>query len=341
MLFYWFSRVTIPQADRNLNPILGIMPVLKRIEKIRRGYGQQWHFYLYNGGPAFIIAGCIINCQRKRDRMTITDTDQCVASIIMAAGRGSRMKGYEGNKTLLPLEPGSSVFNGRHPLIMHLMENLPDGSKSLIVNHRKEEVMAVTRGTGAVYCEQPVLNGTGGAILAAENFIASQTARRVIITMGDVPFVKKSTYENLVDGLATRDLMILGFSPKDKKQYGVLEIEQGQVRKITEWKFWKDYPSDLQDRLTVCNSGIYAARRSALVHYLPILASRPQIVQKDVDGKMTDIEEFFFTDLIEYMVKDGKRVGFHVVDDEYETMGIDDVAALEKAQAIFAGLSRR
>ena len=27
--------------------------------------------------------------------------------------------------------------------------------------------------------------------------------------------------------------MILGFSPKDKKQYGVLEIEQGQVRKIT------------------------------------------------------------------------------------------------------------
>lgn len=269
--------------------------------------------------------------------MTLTGTDQRVASIIMAAGRGSRMKGYEGNKTLLPLEPGPSVFDGRHPIVLHLMKNLPDGSRALIVNHCKADVMAATRDTGAVYCEQPVLNGTGGAILAAGDFIASQPAPWVIITMGDVPFVKTSTYTNLVDGLDSHELMILGFSPRDKKQYGVLEIEQGRVRKITEWQSWKDYPPRQQDRLTVCNSGIYAARRSALLHYLPILASRPQIVQKEVNGKMTDIEEFFFTDLIEYMVQDGKRVGFHVTDDEHETMGIDDVTALEKAQAIFGG----
>ncbi len=271
--------------------------------------------------------------------MTLTDTDRRVTSIIMAAGRGSRMKGYEGNKTLLPLEPGNSVFNGRQPIVMHLMANLPAGSKSIIVNHCKKEVMATTRDTGVVYCEQPVLNGTGGAILATGDFIASQTAQRVIITMGDVPFVKKETYENLAAGLDDQDLMVLGFSPKDRKQYGVLEIEQGQVKKITEWKFWKDYPSQRQVQLTICNSGIYAARKSALMHYLPILASRPQSVQKEVDGKMTDIEEFFFTDLIEAMVQDGKRVGFHVADDEFETMGIDDVAALEKAQALFDGLS--
>ncbi|BBO66245.1 hypothetical protein DSCA_01750 [Desulfosarcina alkanivorans] len=269
--------------------------------------------------------------------MTLTDTDRQVASIIMAAGRGSRMKGYEGNKTLLPLQPGSSIFKGRHPIIRHLMENLPAGATSLIVNHCKDEVMAATRDSGAVYCDQPVLNGTGGAILAAGDFVASQPARHVIITMGDVPFVKKKTYEKLVDGLDAHHLMILGFSPRDKKQYGVLEIEQGRVRKITEWKFWKDYPPHIQDRLTVCNSGIYAARQSALVDYLPVLASRPQVVQKEIDGKITDIEEFFFTDLIEYMVRDGKRVGFHVVEDASETMGVDDVAALEKAQALFAG----
>ena len=111
------------------------------------------------------------------------------------------MEGYEGNKTLLPLEPDSSVFNGRRPIIMHLMENLPVGPKSIIVNHRKDEVMATTRDVGVVYCEQPVLNGTGGAILATGDFIASQTAQRVIITMGDVPFVNKSTYQDLVAGL--------------------------------------------------------------------------------------------------------------------------------------------
>lgn len=268
--------------------------------------------------------------------MNLTGSDKHVASIIMAAGRGSRMKEYAGSKTLLPLVPEDSVFEGRQPLILHLMENLPAGPRAVIVNHCKSQVMDTTRHTGAVYCEQPVLNGTGGAILVAGDFVGTQNVQRVLITMGDVPFVKRTTYEKLVDGLDDHDLMILGFSPQDKKQYGVLEIEKGQVSKITEWKYWQDYSTEQQDRLTVCNSGIYAVRKAQLVHYLPILASRPQIVQKQIDGKVTNIEEFFFTDLIEFMVQDGKRVGFHVVEDEYETMGIDDVAALEKAQAIHA-----
>jgi len=271
--------------------------------------------------------------------MTPIPAQSPVAAIIMAAGRGSRMQGYDGNKTLLPLKPGNAMFDGNHPILMHLMENLPPGPRALIVNHCQKEVRAATARTGAEYYEQPVLNGTGGAILAAGDFVAAQDADRVIITMGDVPFVKQSTYARLVDGLDDHDLTILGFSPRDKKQYGVLEIDKGQVKKITEWKYWKDYPADRQHRLTICNSGIYAARRTVLAHYLPILASRPQIVQKEVDGRMTDIQEYFFTDLIEFMVQDGRAVGYHVVEDEFETMGVDDVPALEKAQAIYAGLS--
>jgi bifunctional UDP-N-acetylglucosamine pyrophosphorylase/glucosamine-1-phosphate N-acetyltransferase len=268
--------------------------------------------------------------------MNDTGKDEVVASIIMAAGRGSRMKGYEGNKTLLPLQPYDSLFSGRTPIVMHLMKNLPDGPKALIVNHCQEQVKNITGDTGASYYEQPVLNGTGGAILAAADFISEQNAQWVIITMGDVPFVKDKTYGDLVQGLNEHDLMILGFSPVDKKQYGVLEIREGGVKKITEWKFWKDYPEQEQAKLTVCNSGIYAIRRKELDRYLPILASRPQIVQKEVDGKLKDIEEYFFTDLIEYMVQDGKKVGYHVVEEESETMGIDDVEALKKAQALFA-----
>ena len=270
--------------------------------------------------------------------MTAIDTTPMVASIIMAAGRGSRMKGYAGNKTVLPLAPSTGVLTGDHPIIAHLIENLPMGPKAVVVHHGKEAVMAATRATGAVYCEQPVLNGTGGAILASADFIRSQSAQRVIITMGDVPFIEKATYAMLIDGLASCDLMILGFSPTDKKQYGVVEIDGGRVARITEWKYWKDYSSDRQACLTVCNSGIYAARKSTLMAYLPILASRPQIVRKEVDGKLIDIEEFFFTDLIEAMVQDGKRVGVHVAADESETMGIDDLEALQKAQVIYAGI---
>jgi bifunctional UDP-N-acetylglucosamine pyrophosphorylase/glucosamine-1-phosphate N-acetyltransferase len=258
-----------------------------------------------------------------------------IATIVMAAGRGSRMKGYAGNKTLLPLVPGKSLFEGRRPLLLHLLEQLPQGPKALIVHHCKEDVMAATRGLGVVYCEQPRLNGTGGAIIAAQSFIESQSCERFIITMGDVPFVQQKTYARLVASLDDNDIVVLGFRPLDKKQYGVLEIKNEKVQKITEWKFWKGYPPEEQTALTICNSGIYAITKAALTHYLPILASRPQIVHKEVNGRMTPIEEYFITDVIEYMVQDGKPAGFHVADDEMETMGIDDGSALQKAQALY------
>jgi len=268
-----------------------------------------------------------------------TDPDEPIASVIMAAGRGSRMQGYAGNKTLLPLIPAESIYQGQRPILIHLMENLPPGPKALIVHHGKQDVIAATSHLGPVYCEQPVLNGTGGAILAAAGFIATLTCGRVVITMGDVPFVSRGTYDRLVAQLASNDLVILGFTPADKKQYGVLEIDDDRVSKITEWKYWKDYPPERQAALTICNSGIYAASCRVLAAYLPVLSSRPQVVHKMVNGQMTAIEEFFITDLIEFMVNDGRPVGYLVTADETETMGIDDEAALQKAQAIYRRFS--
>jgi len=260
---------------------------------------------------------------------------QQTASIIMAAGRGSRMKGYGGNKTLLPLIPTDSPFTGRRPLLMNLMESLPEGPKAIIVNHCRDEVAASVEGIDMTFCEQPVLNGTGGAIIAARGFISAQPCPSLVITMGDVPFVRKETYVRLVRLLDENDIVVLGFRPRDKKQYGVLEIESRRVTKITEWKYWKDYPEEKRRTLTVCNSGIYAVTKEALETFLPVLASRPQIVNKEINGKMTAIEEFFITDLIEYMVAGGRRVGFLVAENETETMGVDDMDALKKAQEIF------
>ena len=258
-----------------------------------------------------------------------------IASIIMAAGRGSRMTGYEGNKTLLPLMPGPSSFEGSHLILHHLISNLPDGPKTLIVNHCKNDVMAATGHLDMTYCEQPVLNGTGGALLAARSFIEARSCSEFIITMGDVPFVRKESYMGLVRQLGSFDLVILGFCPDDKKQYGVLETQGDLVRKITEWKYWKNYPVEQQANLTICNSGIYAVKKNILEDYLPVMASRPQIVYKEINGKNTPIEEFFITDLVEYLVHDEKSVGYILTADENETMGIDDLDALLKAQAIF------
>ncbi len=258
-----------------------------------------------------------------------------VATIIMAAGRGSRMAGYAGNKTLLPLTPEGTAFSGQNPILLHIVDQLPNGPKAIVVNHCQNDVRNTTSHLGVSYIEQPVLNGTGGALLASGPFLEAIDCDRCIITMGDVPFIGSETYARLVDGLQDRSMVVLGFKPADKKQYGVLEIAAESVECITEWKYWKDYTATRLAELSVCNSGIYAVNVQALQQYLPILASCPQIVHKEIDGRMTAIEEFFITDLIEFMARDGLSVGYIVSEDESEAMGIDDLDALNEAQKRF------
>ncbi len=263
-------------------------------------------------------------------------SDRITASLIFAAGKGSRMKGYHGNKTLLPLKAGEpSPFKGSHPILLRILENLPLGPKALVINHKKEDVIAATRPLGLSYYEQPQLNGTGGALLASKEFIETRNYDQLIITMGDVPFIEASTYKNLIRKLAHCPMVVLGFRPKDKKQYGVLEIADDFVTKVTEWKYWNQYPKEKQDRLRLCNSGIYAVKRDILIPFLYMLEQKAHRIRKERNGKMTTIKEFFITDLVELMSRAGLKVGYVIAEDETEIMGIDDLPSLLRAQAIF------
>lgn len=266
---------------------------------------------------------------------TVPMEQAAVASIIMAAGRGSRMRGFEGNKTLLPLVPASTAFRGDRPILVHIVQSLPPGPKAVVVNHKKEEVMEATRSLGLSYCEQPVLNGTGGALLAAGEFIQTVDCDGLIITMGDVPLVQKKTYFRLVESLQSQPLTVLGFRPADKRQYGVLDMDGTRLKRIVEWKYWSAFPKENQDRMEICNTGIYAARRKELIPYLSVLRSKPHIVSKERDGRVVQIEEFFITDLVEFLDRDGKRAGCIVAEDEEEVMGVDDLSALQRAQEKF------
>jgi bifunctional UDP-N-acetylglucosamine pyrophosphorylase / glucosamine-1-phosphate N-acetyltransferase len=258
-----------------------------------------------------------------------------IGSIVMAAGRGSRMKGFEGNKTLLPLVPADSPFRGTRPILLHILSSLPPGPKALIVNFEKEAVMEATRSLALTVLEQPVLNGTGGALLAALPFIMSAECRDLIITMGDVPLVRPQTYLDLVQALSSNVFVVLGFRPQDKRQYGALSIRNQRVKEIIEWKYWHALPQEKQALLDIFNSGIYAARREELLHYIPRLASRPHTVVKEREGKQVALEEFFITDLVEIMEKDRCPVGFALARDEEEVMGVDDLGSLIKVQQVY------
>jgi bifunctional UDP-N-acetylglucosamine pyrophosphorylase/glucosamine-1-phosphate N-acetyltransferase len=261
-----------------------------------------------------------------------------ISALILAAGKGSRMKGYGGNKTLLPLVPTGSPFLGNRPILLNIVESLPPGPKAVVIHHKKEEVIRATRGLDLKYYVQPELNGTGGALLAAGEFVEREAGEWLIITMGDVPFVKRSTYLKLTSALDHNHMAILGFSPRDRRQYGVVEIEGDRVKRITEWKYWSNYPREKQETLRICNSGIYAVNTRELIRYLPILSNRPHTVWKERGGTMTEIQEFFITDLVEWLNQDGLKIAAVLASDENEVMGIDDLASLQNAQQYFKSL---
>ncbi len=262
-------------------------------------------------------------------------SNRIIASLVFAAGKGSRMKGYDGNKTLLPLVPGDNVFYGDKPILLSILDRLPEGPKALVVNHKKEEVIKATESLGTSYYEQPELNGTGGALLAAMDFIRNEDYDCLLITMGDTPLVKASTFRKLIETLKDSDLSVLGFAPDDKKKYGVFDTEGNIVKRIVEWEYWKDFSADEQRRLSICNGGIYAVKKDSLIRYLERLSEEPHIVLKERNGIQVEIKEYFITDMIEMMYNDGLKTGYVVAEDEREVMGVDDVDSLKKAQVLF------
>ena len=172
-------------------------------------------------------------------------------------------------------------------------------------------------------------------MIAAREFLAGLKSDLLLIAMGDVPFVRPETFNSLLKNLRQNHMALLGFRPANKREYGLLEIFDGCVSRIVEWKYWSRYPRDRQDRLELCNSGIYAARKEELVGYLDILERHPHNVLKERDGEMVKLKEFFITDLVELMHKDGLKIGYVVTDNEDEVMGVDDLASLKKAQEVF------
>ncbi|MDY6909235.1 MAG: MobA-like NTP transferase domain containing protein, partial [Thermodesulfobacteriota bacterium] len=121
----------------------------------------------------------------------------------------------------------------------------------------------------------------------------------------------------------------------DKAAYGVLELEGESVARITEWKYWREYPREQRDALRFCNAGVYGAKRAVLLESLDELAARPHTVEKERDGTWTVIREYFLTDLVEILRGAGRSVGFAVAEED-EVMGVDTPEALARAQNLYA-----
>ena len=244
-----------------------------------------------------------------------------LAVVILAAGKGTRMKS-ELPKVLHPLA-GRPMIGW----VVDLAEALGAARTVVVVGHGAELVEAELAGREHLFfaLQEPQL-GTGHAVMAAMPALEGFQGD-VIIFYGDVPGMRRSTAQGIIDTHRDRgnDETVLAMDLNPPPPYGRLIFDQrGQLSRIVEERD----ATEEEKKITLVNSGIIVATAEAMRLGLPLLSTE------------NDQKEYYLTDLAEVLNARGYKVGYAVAPDPEELRGInsqDELAAMERRWAAMGG----
>lgn len=240
-------------------------------------------------------------------------TDTPLACVILAAGRGSRMKS-DLPKAMHPLA-------GR-PLIGWLLESLQSlqPQKIIVVTAPDfDDLRASIEPHEAVI--QHTAQGTGDAVKAALGALEGFDGD-VLILLADMPLISAQTLSALRQARTQDDktgLSVLGAELQNPAGFGRLVVNaDGSLAKIVEDK---DCTAD-QRRLRLCNMGAFCVDAARLAGWVNAIGN------DNAQG------EYYITDLPAIAGADGAKTRIHIADDPLEIRGVNsrtDLAALEAA----------
>ncbi|TRD12205.1 bifunctional UDP-N-acetylglucosamine diphosphorylase/glucosamine-1-phosphate N-acetyltransferase GlmU [Erythrobacter insulae] len=172
------------------------------------------------------------------------------AAIILAAGKGTRMKS-DLHKVLHPI--------AGKPMLMHLLDSFAGLSPQrtvVVVGDRREQIDAALEGRGITTAMQDPQLGTAHAALQAKDALSGFSGN-ILICFGDCPMVEAETVRKLTAALdGGAKVAVLGFRPEDPLAYGrIIAQGDGTVVKMVEFKD----ASETERAVNLCNSGLIVA----------------------------------------------------------------------------------
>ena len=241
-----------------------------------------------------------------------------IALIILAAGKGTRMKS-DLPKVL------HSVAGA--PMLVHAMksaEPLEPAKTIIVAGHGAEEVGAAASAydENAEVVLQVEQLGTAHAVAQAKDALNGFEGDAIVL-YGDTPFISSDTLENMRAARGKHDVVVLGFEARDPGRYGRLVMNGESLSKIVEYKD----TTDQERAITLCNSGVICASADVLFDLV------------DAVGNENASGEYYLTDIVE--IAQGKGLSAtSVTCDESETLGVNSRVQLAEADAIFQAKSR-
>ena len=234
--------------------------------------------------------------------------DNNIMAIVMAAGKGTRMKSKKSK--LVQKIYGKEI-------VKRAVENAEKaGVKDIVavVGYQKEEVMAAL-GDSVKYAFQEEMLGTGHAVMQAKEYLKGKKGK-VLVLNGDVPLLRPETLNKLIEkSIENKEYATLLTAIYDNPTgYGrIIRDEGGNIEAIIEEKDTKAS----QRKIKEINAGIYCFDIEEL------LAALEKIKPNNAQG------EYYITDVIQLMNEKGLKTGAVIVEDNTEILGINDRIQLE------------
>ncbi|HEY8652302.1 MAG TPA: NTP transferase domain-containing protein, partial [Dermatophilaceae bacterium] len=198
---------------------------------------------------------------------------------------------------------------------------------AIVVRHGRELVAAhiAAVDTDAVIADQDEVMGTGRATECALDALPADLEGTVLVTSGDVPLLTAETLRGLFDAHAASGsaATVITATLPDPFGYGrIVRATDGSVAGIVEQK---DATAE-QLEITEINSGLYA---------FDALVLRKALAQVGTDNAQG---EKYLTDVLGIVRAEGLRVSAHLVEDVWQTEGVNDRVQLAR---LGAELNRR
>ncbi|MGO0574836.1 bifunctional UDP-N-acetylglucosamine diphosphorylase/glucosamine-1-phosphate N-acetyltransferase GlmU [Ornithinimicrobium panacihumi] len=238
------------------------------------------------------------------------------AVIILAAGEGTRMK--SATPKVLHRIGGRSLLGHA----MHAARQVSPQHLAVVVRHEREQVAAhvAELDPTAIVADQDEIKGTGRACECGLDALPADLTGTVLVTMGDVPLL---TTETLADLTARHEssgaaVTVITAELPDAKAYGrVVRDEAGDVLQIMEFKdalAHRESGSEFAHVVDIreINSGIYAFDAQVL---------RSALAEVGTDNAQG---EKYITDVVAIARRDGRKVAAHLVEDLWQTEGVND-----------------
>jgi bifunctional UDP-N-acetylglucosamine pyrophosphorylase/glucosamine-1-phosphate N-acetyltransferase len=244
-------------------------------------------------------------------------SEEPIAAIVLAAGKGTRMK------SALP-----KVLHriAGHPMVCHVIDAtkpLAPTRTVVVVGPDMDAVTAIVSPHPTTV--QTAQAGTGDAVKTGLGLLGEFSSGTVLVLFGGDPLITTETLRRMVAAReAGAAVVVLGFRAGDPTGYGRLVLDdQGTLQAIVEDKD----ASENERAIDLCNAGVMAIDAARL----PGLLAR--IGNKNAKG------EYYLTDTVG-LARDDSLTCAVIEADESELMGVDSRSNLARAEALWQSARR-